>query len=117
NIPEFLYLYYACARIGLLPVLALPPHRWSEISYLARFSEAAAYVVPATFRGFDYRQLAREVRQAERGLRLVLVAGPAGGDGQVSLDELLRDPIEERQPAEVLAALRPDPSDVALFLL
>lgn len=117
NIPEFIYLYYACARIGLLPVMALPPHRFAEISYLAQFSEAAAYAIPAAFRGFDYQQLAREVRQVAPGLRHVLVAGAPVEPGHVALADLLADPIETRAPRERLASLRPDPSDVALFLL
>ena len=34
--------------------MALPAHRFAEISYLARFSEAAAYAIPTSLRGFDY---------------------------------------------------------------
>ena len=64
NVPEFIYLYYACAKVGVLPVMALPAHRYAEISYLAAFSEAAAYAIRARFRGYDYQQLARQVRQA-----------------------------------------------------
>jgi 2,3-dihydroxybenzoate-AMP ligase len=119
NVPQFIYLYYACARIGLLPVMALPAHRQAEIAYLAEFSEAAAYAIPGAARGFDYRGLAREVRAAVPALRHVLVAGDDGAsdDGTVSLDELLADPIEARETPQTLAALRPDPADVALFLL
>ena len=117
NVPEFVYLYYACARIGVLPVMALPAHRYAEISYLVEHSEAAAYAIPATFRGYDYRDLAGEVRRAAPGLREVLVAGDGGPEGTVSLAELLADPIETREPPSRLAEHRPDPADVALFLL
>lgn len=117
NVPEFVYLYYACARIGVLPVMALPAHRLSEISYLAQFSEAVGYAIPATFKGFDYQQLAREVRQAAPTVRHVLVAGDDVEPGNLALGDLLSDAIEQREPLERLSALRPDPSDVALFLL
>ena len=116
NVPEFVYLYYACARVGVLPVMTLPPHRFAEISYLADFSGAVAYAAPARIKGFDYRQLARELRQAVPALAHVLIAGEAAG-AMVSFDELLADPIQEREPPERLATVRPDPSDVALFLL
>jgi 2,3-dihydroxybenzoate-AMP ligase len=117
NTPEFVYVYYACAKIGVLPVMALLPHRFSEIRYLAGFSEAVAYVGPTTLRGFDYQQLAREVRQAVPSLRHILVAGPGADPDVVALDALLDDPIEEREPPDRLANLRPDAADVALFLL
>lgn len=84
NVPEFIYLYYACAKVGLIPVMALPAHRFSEISYLAEFSEAAAYAVPASFRGFDYLQLAREVREAVPGVRHVLVAEATVSPGDLA---------------------------------
>jgi 2,3-dihydroxybenzoate-AMP ligase len=117
NTPEFVYLYYACAKIGVLPVMALLPHRLTEIRYLAEFSDAVAYVGPTTLRGFDYQQLARKVRQAVPGLRHILVAGPGADPDVVALEDLLDDRIEERETSARLADMRRDPADVALFLL
>lgn len=114
NMPELIYLYYACAKIGVLPVMALPAHRYAEISYLAEFSAAVAFAVPVSFRSYDHVQLAREVRQSTPGLRHILVAGDNVPEAMVSLSA----------PAEAAAAeiaqlqrLRPDSSEVALFLL
>ncbi len=117
NTPEFVYLYFACAKTGVLPVMALLAHRQTEISYLAGFSRAAAYAGPTMLRGFDYQELGRQVRQTVHGLRLILAAGEGADPDVVSLADLHADPIEERQPAATLADVRPDPSDVALFLL
>jgi 2,3-dihydroxybenzoate---[aryl-carrier protein] ligase len=75
NIPEFVAISLALFRIGGLPVFALPSHRRSEIGYLAQRAEAAAYVIPDAFQGFDYLALAREVRAVAPTLRHVLVAG------------------------------------------
>src|SRR6266536_4509222 len=97
--------------------MALPPHRFAEIRHLAEFSRAVAYAAPTILKGFDYRQLAGELRQAVPSLRHVLIAGPDAGPGASSFAELLADPIEEREPVGRLAAFRPDPADVALFLL
>ena len=132
NVPEFIYLYYACARIGLLPVMALPAHRYSEISYLAEFSQAAAYAVVPSFRGFDYLQLAQQVQQAIPGLQHVLVSDSRSGLLQDQRPET-RNPsrsdatgsepgTRDQQPgttgrAPIPTDLRPDPADVALFLL
>jgi 2,3-dihydroxybenzoate-AMP ligase len=114
----FVYLFYALAKIGAIPVMALPAHRETEIAYLAKHSEAVAYAVPGLVRGFDYRQLAANVRREAPRLRAVLVAGGEPGEGNVDLDRLVTAPNrDEGQAATVLAGVRPDPSEVALFLL
>lgn len=78
NRHEFFTVIFALFRIGVLPVFALPLHRFSEIRYLCEFSEAKAYVIPDTDAGFDYRQLAAEVQAHVPALKHVLVAGEPG---------------------------------------
>jgi non-ribosomal peptide synthetase component E (peptide arylation enzyme) len=69
--------FFALARIGAIPVLALPAHRKSEIAHFARASGAVALMVPDVVRGFDYRELARDVAAECPDLRHVLIAGQA----------------------------------------
>ncbi|MWV46111.1 (2,3-dihydroxybenzoyl)adenylate synthase [Paenibacillus sp. HJL G12] len=78
NIPQFFEVIFALFRIGALPVFSLPAHRKNEIAYLCEFTEAAAYVIPDTDAGFDYRGLAKQVRDAVPALRHVLVVGEPG---------------------------------------
>lgn len=73
NVPEFVVVVFALLRAGIIPVLALPGHRKSEITHLADHSGAVAYVVKDEFGGFDYRGLAREITSVP----LVLVSGDA----------------------------------------
>jgi 2,3-dihydroxybenzoate-AMP ligase len=88
------------------------------MSSLAQFSDAAAYAAPTVFRGYDYRQLARQVRQATPSLRHVLVAGEGAPEDMVSLAQLLTSPADASFfGPEQLKMMRPDPADVALFLL
>lgn len=75
NITEFFEVCFALFRIGALPVFALPSHRQSEIAYFCEFTEAAAYIIPDTHSGFDYRRLARQVRSKLPALGHVIVAG------------------------------------------
>jgi 2,3-dihydroxybenzoate-AMP ligase len=108
NVPEFPVVAIALFRLGALPVFALPPHRRAEIGYLCESTDAVAYVVPERFQGFDYRDLARQVRAAVPGLKHVLVVGePAEFTALASLAD---GPSGTAQPS-------PDPSDVAFFLL
>lgn len=106
NTPEFVCVTLALFRLGALPVFALTPHRRSEIEYLCEHAAAVAYIVPDVLQGFDFRVLAREVRSSVSSLRHVLVAGEAG-------EFLPLDGID----AEPSALPRPDPSEVAFFLL
>src|SRR5206468_12909537 len=78
NVPEFVVLCFALFRLGGLPVLALPAHRRSEITYLCDQSEATAYVIPDVFQGFSYGALAEEVLRSAPTLKHVLVVGDPG---------------------------------------
>ena len=40
---EFIYLYFALQKIGVVPILALAPHRRLEIEHFVRLAGAAAY--------------------------------------------------------------------------
>ncbi|MFD9945748.1 (2,3-dihydroxybenzoyl)adenylate synthase [Nonomuraea sp. NPDC059023] len=93
NTAGFVALIFGLFRLGALPVFALPAHRSSEIGYFCAFTGAAAYVIPDEP---EYRELAEEVRADLPALRHVLTA------------------IPEAEPVELP---RPDPADVALFLL
>ncbi|GAC1589010.1 MAG: (2,3-dihydroxybenzoyl)adenylate synthase [Candidatus Velthaea sp.] len=99
NTPEFVILFFACMRTGVLPIMALPPHREAEITHFARHGNAIAYAIPAAGESFDYRALATAVRANVPSLQHILSADDPPGD-----------PATLR---EVVA----DTSDVALFLL
>jgi 2,3-dihydroxybenzoate-AMP ligase len=111
NAPEFVVLYFACAKLGALPVMALLPHRLAEIRYLAEFSRAVAYIGPGTLRGFDFPGLARQLREAVPTVRMLLTTADTTDGDLVSIPRLITEPVESR-PLE-----RPDADEVALFLL
>ncbi|RKN39004.1 (2,3-dihydroxybenzoyl)adenylate synthase [Streptomyces hoynatensis] len=107
NVPEFFEVIFALFRIGALPVFALPAHREAEISYFCSFTEAVAYVIPATWEGYDHRALATRVLAAAPTLRHVLVAGEPGG--HTALGAVPRDPVAT-PPG-------PNPEDLAFLQL
>ncbi|HEY0879592.1 MAG TPA: AMP-binding protein [Zeimonas sp.] len=113
NVPEFVLAFFGLVRAGVLPVLALPAHRHTELSHFVRHARARALFVPDVVRNFDYRPLADELRGECETLEHVFVAGDAL-DGQVALASLLAD-----EEAQASAAPLPtlDPAEVALMLL
>ncbi|WP_208025948.1 (2,3-dihydroxybenzoyl)adenylate synthase [Amycolatopsis acidicola] len=107
NIAEFYETVFALFRLGAIPVFALPAHRYSEIGYFCRHTEATAYIVAREHEGYDYTELAEQVSATVPALRTVIMVGEAGGF--VPFDDL-RVPPGEEPPA-------PEPSDLAFLQL
>jgi len=78
NIAEFLSVVFALFRARLIPVFALPAHRVVEITHFARTAEARGYIIAARHDGFDYRDLAAEVRAQVPEIEHVIVVGEPG---------------------------------------
>lgn len=114
NLIEFVYVHFALQKIGAIPVLALPPHRFREISYFVEISEAVATITPDRQRDFSYIDMVNRIREASSSLKHAIVLGDAP-EGCISL----RDLIERKatRPASDLQAIAINPKDPALFLL
>jgi len=114
NVVEFVYVHFALQKIGAIPVLALPPHRFREISYFIEIAEAVATITPDRQRDFSYIDMVRRIRDASPSLRHAVVLGEAGADS-ASLRDLIELPAA--RPVSDLAQIRINPEDPALFLL
>ena len=103
NCPEFLTLYFACQRLGVIPILALAPHRRHEIDHFVGLADAAAYV------GTD-PLLAAEVQAAHPCLQHVVMLGELASE---RVDAALAAAAAAREPA----ADAVDPDDPCALLL
>jgi 2,3-dihydroxybenzoate-AMP ligase len=107
---EFVVLTLACLRAGIVPVMALPAHRRTELAHLAEHAEAAAIAVPDRLRDFDHQSLAARLVDEVPSLRHVLVAG----------DEVAADHHDLRAlgaPGPAWSGPHPNSREVAVFLL
>ena len=114
NVAEFAYLYFALQKIGCIPIMALPTHRFREMSQFVELSGAVACATPDKTKDFDYRDLVRRIRDGRSALRHGIILGDAP-DGFLSLSELIERP--SRRSAEEFKSIRIDPEDPALFQL
>lgn len=114
NVVEFVYVHFALQKIGAIPVLALPPHRFREISYFVEISEAVATITPDRQRDFSYVEMVDRIRAAAPSLKHAIVFGDAPA-GCVSLNELIEK--KSTRPASDLQQISINPEDPALFLL
>lgn len=115
NVLEFVVAYFACLKVGAIPLTCLPAHRHAEIGYLAKFTEASAWFIPSDFRGFDYVTMAEELRADLPALRELFVVGDRAGRSMTRMAELLE--TSAPAPGGDLDRLRPRPGDVAVFQL
>lgn len=116
NIPQFIFIYYALVKIGVIPIMALPAHRKTEIGHFIKFTGAKAYFMPDKYRKFDYREMAEEIRSEAESIEYVFVVGEPN-NGQIGLNELLDKPAENEKVKAFLRVFRPYPGEVALMLL
>jgi 2,3-dihydroxybenzoate-AMP ligase len=114
NVIEFVYLHFALQHIGAIPVMALPPHRFREMSFFVATSEAVATVTPDLHRDFSYVEMVDRIRLASPHLRHCIVFGNAP-PGCISLNELIERPA--LRPASDLDTITVDAELPALFLL
>jgi 2,3-dihydroxybenzoate-AMP ligase len=114
NVVEFVYFYFALQKLGCIPIMALPTHRFHEMSQFVELSGAVACATPDRAREFDYRDLVRRIRATGRTLRLGIILGDAGRD-LLSLTELMERP--GKHSAAELRNIEIDPEDPALFQL
>jgi fatty-acyl-CoA synthase len=102
NIPEWVVLQFALAKIGAILVTVNTNLRSSEIEYLLKQSETSTLITVASFRDIDYietlYEVAPELRDSEEGalrsmglpyLRNVIYIGEDHPAGMIRYDSLL----------------------------
>ena len=85
NTRFFASLYFGLQRIGAIPIMALPSHRYRELRQFVGLSGAVAAAAPAAAGETDFAELHRRVSAEHPGLRLSILQGgrqyawPRGG--------------------------------------
>jgi 2,3-dihydroxybenzoate-AMP ligase len=117
NVREFIIVFFALQKIGVIPVMCLPHHRARELSYFAELTGANAYLFPQQFRNFDYLPMARDIQAANPRLRHLLALGAGSERGVSYLGPWIEEQPRVSDVARELAPHRPDPFEVAFMLL
>jgi fatty-acyl-CoA synthase len=102
NVPEWVVLQFALAKIGAVLVTVNTSLRGAEIEYLLKQSESSTLITVAGFRDVDYVEtiydVVPELRRCEEGalrstrlpfLRSVIYIGDEHPDGMIRYDSLL----------------------------
>lgn len=114
--PQFIIMFLACIKAGLIPVCTLAAHREREIGYLAQFAEAKLHVVQGDDPKFDGVAFARKMQESAPTLEYIMqVRGPAQ-EGVLHLEALIES-ISLPEASKLVDAVELDPFQVAVFQL
>lgn len=108
NSIEFVVSAFALFKLGVIPVMALPAQRKTEIKGIMEKSGAKGYVIKDNYLGFDYKSLAREICRESQTPPAVIVIGQS--DEFIAYEDLREGPELSDEP-EIGSG------EVGLFLL
>ena len=114
NVVEFAYLYFALQKLGCIPIMALPTHRYREMKQFVELSGAVGCVTLDRAKDFDYCEMVGRIRTAHKSLRFGIILGDAPRE-LFSLSELVERP--SKHSANDLEKISIDPEDPAVFQL
>lgn len=92
---EFVVLYLACRKLGIVFNPVMPIFREHELLFMLKHGEAKALVVPKLFRNFDHEVMAEGMRPQLTDLQHIIVMG-SGTDSD--FERLLLDPSFADEP-------------------
>ncbi|WFD11844.1 (2,3-dihydroxybenzoyl)adenylate synthase [Tepidibacter hydrothermalis] len=75
NCYDFVAIAFGMFKVGIVPIMALPAHRAIELKGIFELSQAVAYIIQDRYLGYDYRELAREIKKDSSSLKDIFVIG------------------------------------------
>lgn len=83
---EFVVAAFACAKIGAVMNPVMPILRERELTYILNFCNTKVFIVPKTYRGFDYAAMAHGMRDDLPDLKQIIVVD---GEDDSSFERML----------------------------
>lgn len=113
---EWVVIHLGVSRIGAISNPLIPIYRGREVGFMVGLAESRLVIVPSSFRAFSYPGMMAELRGDWPSVENVMVIGRQDGEGDLSYEEFIATPWEDRHPIAELAAMRPDANDVTLLI-
>ena len=105
---EFVVTAFACSKIGAVMNPVMPILRERELGYILKFCQAKVFIVPKTYRGFDYAAMAQGMRGDLPDLKHVIVVDSEG-------DDSFERALLASEPGVLPSGLGPDDMAVLMF--
>lgn len=88
DVPEYTFVYYACAKLGVVSCPVSPRYREREFRNILSHSQAKAVVIPASWGGFDYVAMLEALRAELPQLEHIIVLDDEVATGSRALKSL-----------------------------
>lgn len=113
NWNEFIFAYFACQKIGAIPVLMIERYRQFEIDRLLKITGATYWIVPKKTHKFDFQPMISDVLKDHPEIKQVItVRGKIDGPVFKSLEELVEENQLTQDARSELVQRRPDPRQI-----
>jgi non-ribosomal peptide synthetase component E (peptide arylation enzyme) len=114
NWNEFVFTYFACQKIGAIPVLLIDRYRQFEINRLIKLTNAKYWIVAAKTSKYDYAPLVMSVLKGHPEIKNVItVRGKMDGALFKSMEDMIHETQLTMENRLILLNRRPDPRQVA----
>src|SRR5258706_4175943 len=117
NCKELVYAFFACLKIGVIPVCTLAAHREQEIGYIGRHTEAKAHFVHGDDTRFDLVEFAGIMASEIPSMAHTIVARGTGKAAGTHSFEALVAREDAAAARSLVDSVQHDPQQVALFQL
>ncbi|EKO3577893.1 (2,3-dihydroxybenzoyl)adenylate synthase [Vibrio metschnikovii] len=91
NEAEFFFCFFALTMKGIKPILALPAHRYNELSYFCQHAEAKAYIFSDQIANVDTQKQALLLLETCPSLKFAITSGKSTYSDIQSLNTLYLD--------------------------
>lgn len=102
NWVEAVIFRVACEKAGILFAPTMTSSRDTEIKHIFETTEAVGIAIPKKFDGFDHFKLIKELHPDLPTLKHIFVTGANFPGGELSLEEMARQPVEGKYPSDYL---------------
>lgn len=101
NTIDLVLFRVACEKAGLMNISAARTLRDQEIGFILKDTGAKAYVAFKEFRGFDYWDMISKLKPELPALEHIFIAGDDVPEGAISINEVIKLPLETKFSKEV----------------
>ena len=96
NTIDLVLFRVACERAGLINVSAVRTLRDQEVGFILKETNAKVYVAFRKFRDFDYWEMINNLRPDLPHLEHIFIAGDDVPEGAISVNEVIKAPLESK---------------------
>ncbi|MFC1930478.1 AMP-binding protein, partial [Chloroflexota bacterium] len=114
NTAELPLLRVACEKAGVMCLPVLRNLRTREVEYILEHLNVTGIVIPWKYRGFDYFEMATQLKPGLPALKHIWVLDDAVPPGAVSVNNIFNTPLEQKYPSDYLSDRYYRPEEVSL---